>query len=83
VSSFKLVFQSQDILSFLFKCPVSKLSALESAQIEMMINTLILQKPQLKASDIFTVGTELLASVKIFSDIGCNHNICCRSWERC
>jgi hypothetical protein len=83
ISSFKLVFQSQDILSFLFKCPVSKLSSLESAQIEMLINTLILQKPQLKASDIFTVGTELLASVKIFSDTGCNHNICCRSWERC
>ncbi|CAH1367214.1 unnamed protein product, partial [Tenebrio molitor] len=54
---------SQDILSFLFKRPVSKLSALESAQIEMLITTLILQKPQLKASDIFIVGTGFLASV--------------------
>lgn len=31
----------------------------------MMITTLTLQKPVLKASDIFTVGTRLLASVRI------------------
>jgi hypothetical protein len=55
-------------LSFLFKRPVSKLSALESAQIEMLITTLILQKPQLKASDIFIVGTGFLASVKIHTE---------------
>ncbi|CAH1367220.1 unnamed protein product [Tenebrio molitor] len=54
---------SQDILSFLFRCPISKLSPLESAQIEMLITTLTLQKPQLKASDIFTIGTRLLPSV--------------------
>lgn len=29
-----------------------------------MITTLIIQKPVLKASDIFTVGTRLLASVR-------------------
>jgi hypothetical protein len=60
-----LLLQSQDILSFLFRCPISKLSPLESAQIEMLITTLTLQKPQLKASDIFTIGTGLLASVRI------------------
>jgi hypothetical protein len=68
ISIIKLLLQSQDILSFLFKRPVSKLSALESAQIEMLITTLILQKPQLKASDIFIVGTGFLASVKIHSE---------------
>jgi hypothetical protein len=40
------------------------LSPLESAQIEMLITTLTLQKPQMKVSDILTIGTRLLASVK-------------------
>jgi hypothetical protein len=59
-----LLLQSQDILSFLFRCPISKLSPLESAQIEMLITTLTLQKPQLNI-DIFTIDTGLLASVRI------------------
>ncbi|XP_044270063.1 uncharacterized protein LOC123014844 [Tribolium madens] len=54
---------SQDILSFLFKCPISKLNKLESAQVEMLIATLTLQKPEIKISDILTVGTGLLASI--------------------
>ncbi|KAJ3663176.1 hypothetical protein Zmor_007482 [Zophobas morio] len=54
---------SEDILSFLFQCPVSKLNPLESAQIEMLIYTLTLQKPVLKASDIFVLKTGLIASV--------------------
>nr|XP_015833217.1 PREDICTED: uncharacterized protein LOC103312264 isoform X3 [Tribolium castaneum] len=57
---------SQDILSFLFKCPISKLNKLESAQVEMLIATLTIQKPEVKVSDIFTIGTGLLASVKNF-----------------
>jgi hypothetical protein len=63
-----LLLQSQDILSFLFRCPISKLTPLESAQIEMLITTLTLQKPQLNI-DIFTIGTGLLASVRI----NCKH----------
>ncbi|KAF2893178.1 hypothetical protein ILUMI_12994, partial [Ignelater luminosus] len=55
-------FQSEDILSFLFKYPISKLSPAEAAQVEMLITTLTIQKPVLRASDIFTVGTRLLAS---------------------
>ncbi|KAF2901088.1 hypothetical protein ILUMI_05099 [Ignelater luminosus] len=54
---------SEDILSFLFKYPISKLSPAEAAQVEMLITTLIIQKPVLRASDIFTVGTRLLASI--------------------
>ncbi|KAF2905295.1 hypothetical protein ILUMI_00889 [Ignelater luminosus] len=56
---------SEDILSFLFKYPISKLSTAEAAQVEMLITTLNIQKPVLRASDIFTVGTRLLASVSI------------------
>jgi hypothetical protein len=37
---------------------------MESAQVEMLIATLEIQKPELKASDIFTIGTGLLASVR-------------------
>ncbi|KAF5276718.1 hypothetical protein FQR65_LT16231 [Abscondita terminalis] len=54
---------SEDILSFLFKYPISKLTAEEAAQVELLIVTLSLHKPVLKASDIFVVGTRLLASV--------------------
>jgi hypothetical protein len=54
------------VLSFLFKYPISKLTFVESAQIEILINTLTMQKPLIKASDMFTMGTRLLASVKIY-----------------
>ncbi|KAF2900674.1 hypothetical protein ILUMI_05510 [Ignelater luminosus] len=54
---------SEDLLSFLFKYPISKLSAAEAAQVEMLITTLTIQKPVLRASDMFTVGTRLLASI--------------------
>ncbi|KAF2898269.1 hypothetical protein ILUMI_07910 [Ignelater luminosus] len=54
---------SEDILSFLFKYPISKLSTAEANQVEMLITTLNIQKPVLRASDIFTVGTRLLASI--------------------
>nr|XP_008190686.2 PREDICTED: uncharacterized protein LOC103312264 isoform X2 [Tribolium castaneum] len=59
----KVAVMSQDILSFLFKCPISKLNKLESAQVEMLIATLTIQKPEVKVSDIFTIGTGLLASI--------------------
>ncbi|CAH0545678.1 unnamed protein product [Brassicogethes aeneus] len=58
---------NEDILSFLFKYPISKLTAAESAQVEMLITTLITQKPVLRASDIFTVGTRLLAAVYLWN----------------
>ncbi|KAF2900675.1 hypothetical protein ILUMI_05511 [Ignelater luminosus] len=54
---------NQDILSFLFKYPISKLSSTEAAQVEMLITTLTVRKPVLKASDIFTISTSLLASI--------------------
>ncbi|KAF2881811.1 hypothetical protein ILUMI_24367 [Ignelater luminosus] len=54
---------SEDILSFLFKYPISKLNPAEAAQVETLITTLHLQRPILKASDVFTVGTRLLASI--------------------
>ncbi|KAF2899422.1 hypothetical protein ILUMI_06753 [Ignelater luminosus] len=59
----RLNIMSQDILSFLFKYPISKLSRAEAAQVELLITTLNIQKPVLNASDIFTVGTRLLASI--------------------
>lgn len=49
--------------SFLFRYPISKLTSEEAAQVELLITTLTLQKPILKAGDIFTVGTRLMASV--------------------
>ncbi|KAF2888689.1 hypothetical protein ILUMI_17484, partial [Ignelater luminosus] len=49
-------------MPFLFKYPISKLSSAEATQVEMLITTFHLQKPVLEASDIFTVGTRLLAS---------------------
>ncbi|KAJ3663180.1 hypothetical protein Zmor_007486 [Zophobas morio] len=54
---------SEELLSFLFKFPISKLTVLECAQIDMLISTLSLQKPDIKASDIFTLGTGLLVSI--------------------
>ncbi|KAK4874529.1 hypothetical protein RN001_013889 [Aquatica leii] len=51
------------MLSFLFKYPISKLTAPEAAQIELLIITLNLQKPVLTASSIFVVGTRLLGSI--------------------
>ncbi|KAJ3663177.1 hypothetical protein Zmor_007483 [Zophobas morio] len=59
----KISTMSEKLLSFLFKYPVSKLTPLESAQIEMLISSLTLLKPQLNASDIFTIGTALLVSL--------------------
>ncbi|XP_031351366.1 uncharacterized protein LOC116176746 [Photinus pyralis] len=59
----KLANVSDDLLSFLFKYPISKLRADEAAQVEMLIYTLKIQKPVLKASDIFIVGTRLLAPI--------------------
>ncbi|KAF5302953.1 hypothetical protein FQR65_LT19054 [Abscondita terminalis] len=60
---FKALLVSDDILSFLFKYPISKLSVSEASQIEMLIKTIVYQKPVLRASDIFVVSTKLLASV--------------------
>ncbi|KAK4874528.1 hypothetical protein RN001_013888 [Aquatica leii] len=60
----RLLASSEDILSFLFKYPISKLSAAETAQVETLIIALNLHKPVLNASDIFLVGTRLLASVE-------------------
>ncbi|KAG5886585.1 hypothetical protein JTB14_011297 [Gonioctena quinquepunctata] len=56
-------FQNEDVLSFLFKYPISKLTREEAAQVEMLVATLTLQKPVVKASDTITVGRRLLASI--------------------
>ena len=56
--------QADNILSFLFRCRLTKMSPFESAQIEMLVNTLILQRPTMKASDILTIGTGLMATVR-------------------
>ena len=50
-------------MSYLFKYPVSKLNPIESAQVETLISTLTLLKPEMRASDIVTLGTGLLVSV--------------------
>ncbi|KAG5879178.1 hypothetical protein JTB14_037436 [Gonioctena quinquepunctata] len=58
------VFHSnEDLLSYLYTYPISKLSESEAAQVEILITTLTLEKPELSASNIFTVGTDLLASI--------------------
>ncbi|KAF2905294.1 hypothetical protein ILUMI_00888 [Ignelater luminosus] len=54
---------NRDTLSFLFKYPISKLNAAEANQVEMLITTLLIRKPILKASDIFKVETRLFASI--------------------
>ncbi|XP_065161027.1 uncharacterized protein [Atheta coriaria] len=54
---------SDDITSFLFRYPISKLTPSEAAQIEILLTTLHTQKPILKASGIFTIGTRLMASI--------------------
>ncbi|KAF2881816.1 hypothetical protein ILUMI_24372 [Ignelater luminosus] len=61
----KLHYVGEDIQSFLFKYPISKLSVAEAAQVEMLMITLRIQKPMFLASDIFTVDTRLLASVSV------------------
>ncbi|XP_074038507.1 uncharacterized protein isoform X1 [Leptinotarsa decemlineata] len=54
---------NEDVLSFLFKYPISKLTRQEAAQVEMLVATLILQKPVVRASDTITIGRRLLASI--------------------
>ncbi|XP_031355076.1 uncharacterized protein LOC116179424 [Photinus pyralis] len=52
-----------DILPFLYKYPINKLTPAEIVQVEALICTLTLHKPVFRASDLFVVGTGLLASV--------------------
>ncbi|KAF5290632.1 hypothetical protein FQR65_LT01922 [Abscondita terminalis] len=52
---------NDDLLSFLFKYRISTLTREEANQVELLIKTLVIQKPVLRASDVFTVGTRLLA----------------------
>ncbi|KAJ3663179.1 hypothetical protein Zmor_007485 [Zophobas morio] len=54
---------NEKIVSYLFKYPVSKLNPIESAQVETLISTLTLLKPEMRASDIVTLGTGLLVSM--------------------
>ncbi|KAL3275938.1 hypothetical protein HHI36_020672 [Cryptolaemus montrouzieri] len=63
VGSGDIIDISDDTLSFLFKYPICKLSEPEAHQVEMLIYTLSTHKPIIRASDIFTVRTELLASI--------------------
>ncbi|KAF5281033.1 hypothetical protein FQA39_LY05238 [Lamprigera yunnana] len=57
---------NNDLLSFLFKYPISTLTNEEANQVEMLIKTLILQKPVLRASDLCTIGIRLVAPVSGF-----------------
>ncbi|CAG9858749.1 unnamed protein product [Phyllotreta striolata] len=59
----QLILIGDDLLSFLYKYPINRLSRSEASQVEMLILTLTLEKPILRASDIFTVGTVLLSTV--------------------
>ncbi|XP_031352485.1 uncharacterized protein LOC116177614 [Photinus pyralis] len=54
---------TDEILSFLFKYHVSKLTRTEAAQVEMLINVITAQRPIFNACDIFVVGTKLFATV--------------------
>uniref|UniRef100_A0A6P7G8L0 Uncharacterized protein LOC114339068 n=1 Tax=Diabrotica virgifera virgifera TaxID=50390 RepID=A0A6P7G8L0_DIAVI len=56
---------SDDLISFLYKFPISKLTKAEANQVEMLVTTLVLEKPELRASNIFTVGTNLLSSIEM------------------
>ncbi|CAG9865039.1 unnamed protein product [Phyllotreta striolata] len=58
-----ITFLGNDLLSFLYKYPISRLSRNEASQVEMLILTLTLEKPVLSASDVFIVGTNLLSSI--------------------
>ncbi|KAF2905288.1 hypothetical protein ILUMI_00882 [Ignelater luminosus] len=62
------IFQNDDMLSFLYKYPINKLSKAEATQVEMLITTLYKQKPILRPSDIFTAGTKVFAPVSIIID---------------
>ncbi|KAG5886581.1 hypothetical protein JTB14_011293 [Gonioctena quinquepunctata] len=54
---------NEDVLSYLFRYPISKLTPREAAQMEMLVSTLTLQKPVVTASYTMTVSKRLLASV--------------------
>ncbi|KAJ3663185.1 hypothetical protein Zmor_007490 [Zophobas morio] len=59
----RILIQTQNTLSLLFQCSLTKLSSLESAQVELIIQTFVVLKPNLNISYIFNVNTGLLASV--------------------
>ncbi|KAJ8922447.1 hypothetical protein NQ315_004394 [Exocentrus adspersus] len=56
-------FMSRDLISFLYKYRINKLSDAEALQVEMLLITLHTEKPVLTASNLFTFGISLLASV--------------------
>lgn len=53
-------------MSLLFRCPISKLRPEESRHVELLIATLLTEKPELKAFDKIKLGTALLSSVSLF-----------------
>ncbi|KAL3275936.1 hypothetical protein HHI36_020670 [Cryptolaemus montrouzieri] len=55
--------QNDNLLQFLFKYPISRLKIEEALQVEMLIRTLVSLKPTITASDMFVIGTGLLASL--------------------
>ncbi|XP_031354651.1 uncharacterized protein LOC116179083 isoform X2 [Photinus pyralis] len=58
-----LAFQSDDLLSFLFKYKISKLKKPAADEVELLIKTLIIRKPVMNASKIFVIHTGLLLPV--------------------
>nr|XP_022912837.1 uncharacterized protein LOC111423748 [Onthophagus taurus] len=59
----KLYNVENDVLSFLYQYPISKLTQIEAGEVLITINSFITHKPLIKASNMFTVGTPLLASI--------------------
>jgi hypothetical protein len=57
------------VLSFLYRYPISKLAPVEAAQVEMIVTTLELQKPKLKAWGLFTISKSMLAAVQEIAKI--------------
>lgn len=52
-------------MSFFFRYPLSKLHADETEQVEMIIISIVEQKPEISAADIFTIKKSLACSVRI------------------
>ncbi|VEN49205.1 unnamed protein product [Callosobruchus maculatus] len=57
---FTVQIYSDDVLSFLYKFPISKLTNIEADQVQMLVLSLTLEKPVMKASHMFTFGLPLV-----------------------
>lgn len=67
VWAYLFAFQGDDLLSFLFRCPIGSLQEDEALQMEMLIKALKVLRPVMKVADSFVIGTRLTATVCNFS----------------